>query len=88
MEVLIFDKGGFGAGSSVTHASGHIEVMDQFKKLSSDRKPLIYFSLQYPLAPEAKYPKQLDSALSAYYWLVHHVGVKNIVLGGDSGGGC
>jgi acetyl esterase/lipase len=49
-------------------------------------KSLIYFSLEYPLAPQAKYPEIMHSALAAYFWLVQQVGVKNIVIGGDSGG--
>lgn len=79
--------GGFGAGSAITHGAAHCEVMNQFKKLCNSGLPPIYFSLQYPLAPEAKFPKQLNAAISAYFWLINHVGVKNIVLGGESGGG-
>jgi acetyl esterase/lipase len=77
--------GGFGSGSALTFATGHCEVMNYYNSLSKNSS-LVYFSLEYPLAPDAKYPAQLDSALSAYYWLIHHVGVKNIVLGGDSAG--
>lgn len=71
----------------MTFATAHCEVITQFNKLDTSKKPLVYFSLNYPLAPEARYPQQLDEALSAYYWLIHQVGVKNIVLGGDSAGG-
>ncbi|KAJ2999765.1 hypothetical protein HDV02_001788 [Globomyces sp. JEL0801] len=35
---------------------------------------------------EQKHPVQVESILSAYRWLVDHVGVRNIVLGGDSAG--
>jgi acetyl esterase/lipase len=78
--------GGFGSGSAITFATGHCEVMSHFGSISKSRSPLVYFSLEYPLAPHAKYPSQLDSAISAYYWLIQHVGVKNIALGGDSAG--
>jgi acetyl esterase/lipase len=77
--------GGYGSGCAITFATGHCEVMDHYNTLSN--RPLVYFSLEYPLAPNAKYPAQLDSALSAYYWLINHVGVRHIVLGGDSVGG-
>ena len=79
--------GGFSFGSPLSLGTGHCQVISQFNRLTDNKQPLVYFSLEYPLAPDQKYPNQLQAALSAYYWLVHQVGVKNIVLGGDSAGG-
>ena len=71
--------------------SGHCQVINLYNNLDVAGKPLLYFSLEYPLAPgnsvfvilttmtDAKYPAILDSAISAYYWLVQNVGIKNIV---------
>lgn len=78
--------GGFGTGESISFASAHCEVMNLYNKLDSSGKPLVYFSLEYPLAPEATYSEQLHSAIAAYYWLIQTVGVKNVVIGGDSAG--
>ena len=79
--------GGFSFGSPLSLSTGHCEVISQFNRLTEAKQPLVYFALEYPLAPNAKYPSQLQAALAAYYWLIHQVGVKNIVLGGDSAGG-
>jgi acetyl esterase/lipase len=78
--------GGFGSGCALTFASGHCEVIALHSHLDPSKGSLLYFSLEYPLSPEAKFPQQLASAISAYYWLVQIVGVKNIVIGGDSAG--
>jgi hypothetical protein len=48
--------GGFGAGSALTFASAHCEVINLHSRLQSSlpdniKKPLLYFSLEYPLAP-------------------------------------
>ena len=79
--------GGFSFGSPLSLSTGHCQVINQFNRLTDNKQPLVYFALEYPLAPDAKYPTQLQVALRAYYWLVNQVGVKNIVLGGDSAGG-
>jgi acetyl esterase/lipase len=46
------------------------------------------FALDYPLAPEHPYPAQLESALSAYQWLLatEHA-PSQLVIAGDSAGG-
>lgn len=84
--------GGFGAGTAMSFATAHCEIISLFSKnldtadQLDKQKQLLYFSLEYPLAPEFKHPHQLQSAISAYFWLVQNVGVKNIVIGGDSAG--
>ena len=87
MVVFWAHGGGFGSGCSISFASAHCEVINLFGNFDPTRKPLLYFSLEYPLSPEAKFPDQLAAAISAYYWLEQIVGVKNIVIGGDSAGG-
>ncbi|KAJ3273551.1 hypothetical protein HDV01_004318 [Terramyces sp. JEL0728] len=79
--------GGFGSGSAYSFITGHAQIMNQYNRLkSANSKPLLYFCSQYPLAPEVKYSQQLDSVYVAYLWLVQHVGVRNIIIGGDSAG--
>lgn len=79
--------GGFGSGCSISFASAHCEVIELYHNLDPGKKQLLYFSLEYPLSPESKFPDQLASSISAYYWLVQIVGVNNIIIGGDSAGG-
>ena len=81
-----FKLRGFGTGSALTFGTGHCEIVNIYNHMEPSGKSLIYFSLEYPLAPKAKYPEILDSALAAYFWLIQQVGVKNVVIGGDSGG--
>ncbi|KAI8900622.1 Alpha/Beta hydrolase protein [Globomyces pollinis-pini] len=60
--------------------------MQHYNRLAKNHAQLLFFCADYPLAPEQKHPVQVESILSAYRWLVDHVGVRNIVLGGDSAG--
>ncbi len=43
--------GGFGAGEALSFASGHCEVINLYNRLDSSGRSLLYFSLEYPLAP-------------------------------------
>src|SRR5262249_58765241 len=45
------------------------------------------FILDYPLAPESRFPKQLDAAVAAYRALIREVDPKRIAFAGDSCGG-
>jgi acetyl esterase/lipase len=46
------------------------------------------FALDYRLAPEHKFPAQLEDAANAYQWLLSKgVSPKQLVIGGDSAGG-
>ena len=76
--------GGFGAGSSYTGLLAHRKVMKHHASFTEN--PIVTFAFNYPLAPEAKHPAQVEAALACYTWLVQHVGVSQIVLGGDSCG--
>jgi hormone-sensitive lipase len=50
-------------------------------------------SLDYRLAPESRFPNQLDDIWQAYYWLVVNAKTilgrepRKIILAGDSAGG-
>ncbi|KAI8905131.1 Alpha/Beta hydrolase protein [Gorgonomyces haynaldii] len=85
MVFLLKSGGGFCAGSSYTGLLAHLKILNHFKRFSD--KKLVIFSFEYPLAPEHRYPAQMDAAVAAYKWLVQHVGCSEIVLGGDSAGG-
>jgi len=45
------------------------------------------FILDYPLAPESRFPMQLDAAVAAYRALIREVDPKRIAFAGDSCGG-
>ena len=47
------------------------------------------FALDYHLAPEYPYPKQLEEAVAAYEYLVHEMAIpaEKVVAAGDSAGG-
>ena len=51
--------------------------------------PLSIFFLEYSRAPAAKYPVQLQEAVSAYRYLIETLKIdsSDIILGGDSAGG-
>ncbi|MCD8307486.1 MAG: alpha/beta hydrolase [Clostridia bacterium] len=42
----------------------------------------------YKLTPKHRYPTQLDECLSAYKWLLTQYPDSEIIIGGDSAGGC
>ncbi len=44
------------------------------------------FALDYRLAPEFRFPAQMEDALQAYAWLLHDAADQEIVLLGDSAG--
>jgi hormone-sensitive lipase len=51
------------------------------------------FSIDYRLAPESRFPSQIDDCWQAYVWIVNHaktslgIDPKRVVLVGDSAGG-
>lgn len=44
------------------------------------------FALDYRLAPEHRFPAQLEDALNAYRWLLESTNPGDLVIGGDSAG--
>ncbi len=77
--MLFFHGGGFATGSIHTHRAlaSQIAIQAEVKALS----------VNYRLAPETKFPAQLDDTLLAYKFLLR-IGFKseNIVLAGESAG--
>ncbi|KAI8924901.1 Alpha/Beta hydrolase protein [Entophlyctis helioformis] len=86
--VLWVHGGGYTTGSSLSFASANCEIMRHYQELAEEIRapPMLYFAMEYPKAPESKYPKQLETMLSTYIWLVQQVGVTNIMIAGDSAG--
>jgi len=77
--VLFFHGGGYVLSSVKTH--------DEMVSFISDNLGAKFFSLDYSLAPENKYPSALNEALSAYKWLISNgYGSEQISLCGDSAG--
>jgi monoterpene epsilon-lactone hydrolase len=78
--LLYFHGGGYAAGSINTHRP-HIS---QLVMLSGIKALMI----EYRLAPEHKYPAQIDDAVLAYDWLLKNNYLPDrIAFGGDSAGG-
>jgi acetyl esterase len=82
--ILWFHGGGWVTGNLDTH--------DQLGRLLADRSGAVVVSVDYRLAPEAKFPAAADDCLAAYEWALEHadeVGgdATRIAIGGDSAGG-
>jgi acetyl esterase len=82
--VLWFHGGGWVTGNLDTH--------DQLARLLCDDVGAVVVSVDYRLAPEAKFPAAADDCLAAYEWALEHAGevgadAGRIAIGGDSAGG-
>jgi len=77
--VLFFHGGGYVLNSVETH--------DDTVSYMAEKLQARFFSLEYRLAPENKYPDSLDDALLAYEWLEKNgYTSNNISVCGDSAG--
>ena len=77
--VLFFHGGGYVLGSVETH--------DDTVSYMAEKLQARFFSLEYRLSPENKYPDSLDDALLAYEWLEKNGYTSdNISVCGDSAG--
>ena len=79
----------FHGGGWVT---GNLDTHDQLGRLLADHSGAVVVSVDYRLAPEAKFPAAADDCLAAYEWALAHadeVGgdATRIAIGGDSAGG-
>jgi acetyl esterase len=79
----------FHGGGWVT---GNLDTHDQLCRLLSDEVDAVVVSVDYRLAPEAKFPAAVDDCLAAYEWALtsaNEVGGSshNVAIGGDSAGG-
>jgi acetyl esterase len=75
-----------GGGFSV----GGLDSLDWFCRELSRRGGHVVVSVEYRLAPEARYPIPLDDVTDALAWLADHreeLGAERIAVAGDSAGG-
>ena len=78
--ILYLHGGGYGLGSLDTHR----DLIARICRASRASA----LALEYRLAPEHRFPAQLDDALAAYRWLVQQgTDPRKIVVAGDSAGG-
>jgi acetyl esterase len=82
--ILWFHGGGWVTGNLDTH--------DQLGRLLADQSGAVVVSVDYRLAPEAKFPAAADDCLAAYRWALDHASevggdASRIAIGGDSAGG-
>ena len=82
--LLYFHGGGFAIGDLDTH--------DVICRYIADRNRLVVVAVDYRLAPEHKFPAQINDADRAYLWLtanVDRLGIASdrVAVGGDSAGG-
>jgi monoterpene epsilon-lactone hydrolase len=79
--ILYLHGGGYAIGSIETHR-------DLIARLCRASRASA-LALEYRLAPEHKFPAQLEDALCAYQWLLdENIDPRRIVIAGDSAGGC
>ncbi len=79
----------FHGGGWVT---GNLDTHDQVCRLLCDESGAMVVSVDYRLAPEAKFPAAADDCLAAYEWALAHadeIGADpdRVAVGGDSAGG-
>src|SRR5260221_7946638 len=78
--ILYLHGGGFGLGTIDTHR----DLVARICRASRANA----LSLEYRLAPEHRFPAQLEDAVGAYLWLVHQgIDPRRLVIVGDSAGG-
>ena len=77
--------GGFAIGNVRMFFPTLLDLHEKVRSVS----PLSIFFLKYSRAPTAKYPVQLQEAVSAYRYLIETLQIdpSDIILGGDSAGG-
>lgn len=79
----------FHGGGWVT---GNLDTHDQVCRLLCDDVGAIVMSVDYRLAPEAKFPSAVDDCIAAYEWALAHASElgadgHRIAIAGDSAGG-
>jgi acetyl esterase len=71
---------------------GNLDTHDQLCRLLCDGSGAIVVSVDYRLAPEAKFPCAVDDCVAAWEWVTAHAAEfggdpARVALGGDSAGG-
>ena len=82
--LLYFHGGGFAIGDLDTH--------DVICRYIADRNRMVVVAVDYRLAPEHKYPAQINDANRAFLWLTMNaerlgIASERVAVGGDSAGG-
>jgi acetyl esterase len=82
--VVFFHGGGWVAGNLETH--------DPYCRALATEAKVIVVSVDYPLAPEHKFPAGLEDSLAATEWVLAHASelggdASQVIVGGDSAGG-
>ncbi|KDO16981.1 hypothetical protein SPRG_17295 [Saprolegnia parasitica CBS 223.65] len=82
--ILYIHGGGFVVGSATTQSCDIIQpLLQALRAKAIDAR---VFSLEYDLAPEFKYPHQLQQTISAYAWLRAETSGPILVVGDSAGG--
>ncbi|KAF0701165.1 Aste57867_8316 [Aphanomyces stellatus] len=81
--ILYLHGGGFSTCTASTNAEGVTSIQTALAKMGKSVRVL---ALEFSLAPEAKFPTQVNQALAAYEYLVYESS-KPVILLGDSAGG-
>lgn len=84
--ILYLHGGGYFSSSPATYLLFLLQLAEAIIK---EGKSVSIFALEYDLAPEARFPKQLKQARAVYDWLISDLGVLSdkLLLMGDSAGG-
>ena len=85
VRLIVSTGGGYNLGYA---RQAFPQFFDLYKKLETASLPISIISLEYSLAPAAKYPAQLKEASAAYSHLINALNISpnNIIVGGDSAG--
>jgi acetyl esterase/lipase len=85
--VLLYIHGG---GYVLGHPADQLtEILAMAETFETRQTSIAIFSLDYTLAPEARFPVQVEEALSSYRYIVQELEVdpSKIILMGESAGG-
>ncbi|KAI8619675.1 Alpha/Beta hydrolase protein [Chytriomyces sp. MP71] len=83
--LLWLHGGGYIINSSLNAVTHHHRLLKEVKEAG---RTLVIFNLEYSLAPEAKFPKQIVETANAFSWLNKRLPANaTLVVGGDSAGG-
>ncbi|KAI8608116.1 Alpha/Beta hydrolase protein [Chytriomyces sp. MP71] len=84
--MLYFHGGSFCFNTPETNAPWLLQFIKEFNAKEPHRR-LVVFSVEYPLAPQHRFPAQLEASINAYRWLTTEVGIRTLFLCGDNAGG-
>jgi len=82
--ILYFHGGGYAVGTAGMYTIAMLELL---KKIQNGGMNVGILSIEYPLAPETKFPENIEFCKRAFEFIVDVYSVQSIVIGGDSAGG-